>query len=323
MVFHVITIFPGLIRGYFESGILSRALDKGLIKVNVKDLRKDHALNRYGQIDDRIYGSGKGMLFRPEPLAAAIDEIRRDHPESRVVCLTPQGRPFTNRTARELAGEKSVVLIAARYEGVDARIVRTMVDDEISVGDYVLTGGELPALVVMDATARFLDGTLQPGSADEDSFESGLLEHDHYTRPDVFRGLAVPAVLLTGNHAGIRKYRLAESLRKTYFNRPELLREHGPRAETGEPAARDERKRIIKENKALKEYLAALQDVAKEWRDVRRNSEDGKRSGGCGNAAGPDTRAENRTGNQDHRPAGPEQSGKRGAGTADSAVQPE
>jgi len=271
MVFHIITIFPEMIRGYLEYGILSRAMKKDLVQVVVHDLR-EFALNRYGQIDDKIFGSGKGMLFRPEPLAEAIRGILEKEPEAKVIHLTPQGGAFDNKKAKRISKEKSVILIASRYEGIDERIVESLVDEEISVGDYVLTGGELPALAVVDAATRFIDGAIQESSADLESFENGLLEHGHYTRPEEFEGMKVPEVLRKGNHRDIEEYRRYGSLRKTYFNRPELLLDHGPVLDPGSTA--DPVKALKRTNGQLRDYLKEIEKISKEWIYVRRNSED-------------------------------------------------
>lgn len=271
MVFHVITIFPELIKSYLDYGILSRAMKKGLLEVKVHDLR-DNALNKYGQIDDRIFGSGKGMLFRPEPLAKMIRDIKKEEPRVKVVYLTPQGALFDNKKAKALSKEKSVILISSRYEGIDARIVESLVDEEISIGDYVLTGGELPALTVVDAAARFIDGTIKDASAEKESFEDGLLEHDHYTRPEVFEEREVPPVLRKGNHKEIEEYRLYGSLKKTYFSRPELLADHSPSQDAGQ--TKDELKALKRTNSQMRDYLKDMEKISKEWKYVRRNSED-------------------------------------------------
>jgi tRNA (guanine37-N1)-methyltransferase len=271
MVFHIITIFPEMVRGYLEYGILSRAVKKDLVSVVVHDLR-ENALNRYGQIDDRIFGSGKGMLFRPEPLAKMIEGIREKEPDAKVIHLTPQGGAFDNKKAKRISKEKSVILIASRYEGIDERIVESLVNEEISVGDYVLTGGELPALTVVDAATRFIEGSIQEASAYLESFEDGLLEHGHYTRPEEFRGMKVPEILRKGNHKDIGEYRRYGSLKKTYFNRPELLMDHHPALDAGETA--DPVKALKRMNGQLTDYLKDIEKISKEWIYVRRNSED-------------------------------------------------
>ena len=270
MVFHIITIFPELIRSYAEYGVFSRALKKGLVKVVAHDLR-ENALNQYGQIDDRIFGSGKGMLFRPEPLAKMVRNMKKSEPDAKVVYLTPQGGVFDNKKAKALSKEKSVILISSRYEGIDARIVDSLVDEEISVGDYVLTGGELPALTIVDAATRFIEGTIQGASAEYDSFENGLLEHDHYTRPEVFEGMEVPPVLRKGNHKEIEEFRKFGSLKKTFFSRPELLADYELPVSAGK--TKDELKALKRENAQLRDYLKDIQKISKEWRYVRRNSE--------------------------------------------------
>ena len=270
MEFHVVTIFPDMIENYLKAGILGRANRDGLIRVKAHNLR-DFALNRYGQIDDGIFGAGKGMLFRPEPLKGMLSRIKEESPESRVIYLTPQGKPFSNKIARRLSREKSLILLAARYEGIDCRIVETEVDEEISVGDYVLTGGELPALTVMDAVSRFVEGSIKSESADEDSFENGLLEHGHYTQPVNFEGLEVPEILRSGNHEAVEKYRFFESLKKTYFNRPDLLLAFDAPVDAGE--TKNPLKILQRQNEKRRELLIQIEKIAKEWKDGRRNSE--------------------------------------------------
>ncbi len=268
MVFHVITIFPGAVKAYTGFGILSKAVESGAIETKVYDLR-DYAVNKYRKIDKPVFGHGKGMLFEPGPLAKAIRSIRKERPAAKVAYLTPQGRRFDNRLARELAGTGDLILIAARYEGIDARIVEEFADYEISVGDYVLTGGELPALTVIDATARFVEGTVKADSVAEESFEDGLVEYEHWTEPVDFEDRAVPEVLRSGDHKAIAGFRLERSLRKTYFNRPELLRDYPlPVAET---ATADELKILRKRNAQLEKYQLLIQRISKEWRDGRRN----------------------------------------------------
>lgn len=268
MVFHAITIFPEALDAYLKFGILSKAAEKGAIEVKVYDLR-DYAGNKYRKIDKPVYGHGRGMLFEPGPLANLLRSILKDKPQAKVVYLTPQGKKFDNVTAKELSSHEDVVLIAARYEGIDARIVEEFVDYEISVGDYVLTGGELPALTVIDAAARFAEGTVKPESVAEDSFENGLVEYEHWTEPVEFEGRTVPEMLRSGDHKAIAEFRFERSLRKTYFNRPDLLRDLPlPTAESG---STDELKRLRKQNKELDKYKLLIERISKEWRDGRRN----------------------------------------------------
>lgn len=223
MNFTVLTIFPEMFSALLSAGIVKRAVDRGYISVESIDIR-DFAKDAHRTVDDRPYGGGCGMLMKPEPLADAIGEANRRHPEARTILLTPQGRLFDQRVARELAGHSGVVLVCGRYEGIDERIREQFVDDEISIGDYVLTGGEPAALVIIDAVTRLVPGTLGgEASAQEDSFSEGLLEHPHYTRPQSFEGAHVPDVLLSGNHGAIREWRRRTSLLQTLLRRPDLL----------------------------------------------------------------------------------------------------
>ncbi len=270
MIFNVITIFPQLIKNYLEYGVLSRAIKEKLIAAEIYDLR-EYAVNKYGQIDGRIFGSGRGMLFRPEPLDQTINLIKKKHPGSRVIYLSPGGQMFNNRTAKRLAGEESVILVSARYEGIDSRIVRKHVDEELSIGDYVLTGGELPALIVMDSVSRFIEGFIKTESAGNDSFENGLLEHDHFTQPIEFSGMNVPDVLRSGNHKEIGKYRLYNSLKKTYFNRIDLLNGFSFIPDGGKTG--NEIKALRRKNQQLAEFLKNIEKISKEWKDGGRDSE--------------------------------------------------
>lgn len=270
MVFHIITQFPEMIENYLKFGILSRAAGESKIHVETHDPRK-YPVDRYGHIDGRVFGGGKGMLYRPEPLDETIAEIRQTEPETLVVSLTPQGVPLTNRLVRRLAKEKSLTLLSSRYEGIDARVTRQMVDLEVSIGDYVLTGGELPALVLLDAVSRFVEGTIKTESADCDSFENGLLEYEHYTDPLEFRGEEVPEVLRSGNHKDIEAFRRASSLRKTYMNRPDLIRDLETPCQAGETS--HPVRKLQRTNRQRLEYCLELEKIAKEWKYVRRNPE--------------------------------------------------
>jgi tRNA (guanine37-N1)-methyltransferase len=223
MRFDIITIFPEIFRGVFEFGIIRRAVEAGLIQINVHDLR-DHTFDRHRQVDDRPFGGGAGMVMKPEPLFRAVEALTREAGESTVVMLSPQGRLFTQGVAEELAGRERVVLICGRYEGIDERVVSELADDEISIGDYVLSGGEIPAMVVVDAVTRLLPGALGCNeSAEHDSFADGLLDYPHYTRPADFRGLRVPDVLMGGHHGEIEKWRRRKAMEKTLRCRPDLL----------------------------------------------------------------------------------------------------
>jgi len=224
MKIEVVTLFPRMIAGALEFGIVARAIARGLLSVGTEDPRL-HATDVHRSVDDRPYGGGPGMVMMPGPLLAAIRAAHaRLPPGSPRVYLSAQGEPFTQARARELAGLPGLVLLAGRYEGVDERVIELGIDRELSVGDYVLSGGELPALVVIDAVARLLPGALgDERSSAEDSFAAGLLEGPHYTRPEVFEGRSVPAVLLSGDHADIRRWRLAQAVARTATRRPDVL----------------------------------------------------------------------------------------------------
>ncbi len=205
-----------------RESILGRAVERGLVRVAVHNLR-DWAEGRHQVTDDAPYGGGDGMVLKPEPVARALDELRRRSPGARVLLMTPQGKPFRQADARELACESGLIFVCGRYEGFDERI-RPLADAEYSLGDFVLTGGELAAMVMIDAVARLLPEVLgSSGSAETDSFADGLLEYPHYTRPVEFRGMRVPDVLLSGNHAAIARWRRKEQLRRTLQRRPDLL----------------------------------------------------------------------------------------------------
>lgn len=223
MRFDLVTIFPRLCEGPLGEGIVRRAIDRGLVDVRVHDLR-DYTTDRHRSVDDVSYGGGPGMVFKPEPLFRAVDAIRGDGEVDAVILTSPQGRRFTQREAERLAGLRRVVVLCGRYEGVDDRVRSALATEEVSVGDYVLSGGELPALVIVDAVVRLLPGAVgDEASVEVDSFSRGLLDHPHFTRPAEFRGLRVPDVLLSGNHADIRRWRKRESLARTLAWRPDLL----------------------------------------------------------------------------------------------------
>jgi tRNA (guanine37-N1)-methyltransferase len=227
--FDIITIFPEFFRGAFEHGIIRRAQVAGLVEVRAHDLR-GWTEDRHRQVDDRPFGGGDGMVLKPEPIFAAVEGLTGagadgSYPEgTRVVLLSPQGRVLTQGLAAELAQAAHVVLICGRYEGVDERVAETLATDEISIGDYVLSGGEPAAVVVVDAVTRLIPGALgSETSAVNESFSEGLLDYPHYTRPPEFRGMRVPEVLLTGHHAEIARWRAQQALKKTERNRPDLL----------------------------------------------------------------------------------------------------
>ena len=220
----VITIFPGMLEGFLGESMLKRAAKAGAVKFRLVNLR-DFTTDKHRTTDDRPYGGGPGMVMKPEPIFAAVESIRT--PAARVVLMTPQGRPFSQAIARDLARETHLVFVCGHYEGVDERVRTQLATDEISIGDYVLTNGALPAAVVIDAVVRLLPGALgDHESASGDSHYEGLLSPPSFTRPPVFRDLAVPEVLLSGNHARIEAWRLAEAERLTRERRPDLWARH-------------------------------------------------------------------------------------------------
>jgi tRNA (guanine37-N1)-methyltransferase len=225
MIIDILTLFPEMFSGPFNSSILKRAQERGLIKINLVNIR-DFSTNKHRTVDDTPYGGGAGMVIRPEPVFGAIEHITalRGSRPRRVVLMCPQGRPLYHDLAVNLAREEHLVLICGHYEGVDERVRENLVTDEMSIGDYVLTGGELPAMVVVDVVARLIPGVLgESTSAEEESFSKGLLEYPHYTRPRDYRGLVVPDVLLSGHHEKIRRWRRRQSLLRTLASRPEML----------------------------------------------------------------------------------------------------
>jgi tRNA (guanine37-N1)-methyltransferase len=234
--FTVISIFPHIFGSPLEHSILKKAQEKNLLSVDLVDPR-DYAGDRHRMTDDYPYGGGQGMVMKPEPLVAAIEAVRRRSPKARVIMLSPRGAVFTQRSAARLAAEAAIVLVCGRYEGVDER-VKSFVDEELSVGDYTLSGGEPAALVVIDAVSRLIPGVLgNETSAVEDSFSDGLLEYPQYTRPENFRGMRVPEILLSGDHERIRNWRREQSLVLTRERRPDLLAKAG----AGESAPREVR----------------------------------------------------------------------------------
>ncbi|MBV6395896.1 MAG: tRNA (guanine-N(1)-)-methyltransferase [Anaerolineales bacterium] len=223
MQFEVFTLLPEVFPPYLESSILQRARQNGLIETRIHNIR-DWARDKHHTTDDMPYGGGGGMVMKPEPVFDALESVLGPDPDCPVILLTPQGRVFTQAVARELSAHARLGLICGRYEGFDERI-RSLASDEISVGDYVLTGGELPALIVIDAVTRLLPGALgDPTGAQDDSHASGLLEYPHYTRPPEYRGLRVPEILLSGDHAKIEQWRREQSLLRTLQRRPDLLK---------------------------------------------------------------------------------------------------
>jgi tRNA (guanine37-N1)-methyltransferase len=219
----VLTIFPRFFESPLDVSMMRRAREAGLVSIEIHDFRT-YSTDAHQKVDDYPYGGGAGMVLRPEPLAAALEAILPCSDPGRTILLTPQGRRFSQQMAKSWAKEERIILICGHYKGVDERLKHRYVQEEVSIGDYVLTGGELPALVLIDAVVRLIPGVLGDlESAEGDSFFDGLLDHPHYTRPEVFEGLAVPDVLLSGHHEHIRRWRRKEALRKTLADRPDLL----------------------------------------------------------------------------------------------------
>lgn len=223
MQFDVFTLFPETFTVYLQAGILSKAIESGLLTVNLHNIR-DYAHDKHRTTDDTPYGGGGGMVMKPEPLFEAVESVLGADPPCPIILLTPQGRVFDHEVAVELTQHERLALICGRYEGFDERIRAHLATDEISIGDYVLTGGELPALIIIDAVTRLVPGALgDPGGAEDDSHALGLLEYPHYTRPPEFRGWRVPDVLLSGDHARIERWRREQAIRRTLARRPDLL----------------------------------------------------------------------------------------------------
>jgi len=217
----VLTLFPGMFSGPLDESIVKRARESGVLELAIYNLR-DYTHDRHRTVDDKPFGGGAGMLLKPEPIFEAVESLRRD--ETRVILLTPSGRKFDQSIALELAGQQHLLLVCGSYEGFDERVRETMADDEITIGDFVLTNGALPAMVIIDAVTRLLPGALgDEASAQDESFSHGLLEYPQYTRPAEFRGMRVPDVLLSGNHADIAKWRADQARKRTAELRPDLL----------------------------------------------------------------------------------------------------
>ena len=219
----VLSLFPEIINAYFSTSIMAKAVDRGLVHYNSVNIR-DFALDKHKTCDDAPYGGGPGMLMLAEPLGRALEAVCNKN-AARVIYLSPSGRPFNQALAKDLAAEKELILVCGRYEGIDQRIIDRYVDDEISVGDYVLSSGETAALVLIDATYRLVERVITPESLDEESFSRGLLEYPQYTRPEIYDTLKVPDVLLSGHHENIRKWRLEKQVEKTLCYRPDLIRQ--------------------------------------------------------------------------------------------------
>ncbi|RQD74588.1 MAG: tRNA (guanosine(37)-N1)-methyltransferase TrmD [Candidatus Syntrophonatronum acetioxidans] len=219
----IITLFPEMFKGPFDFSIIKRAREEAKVNINLVNLR-EFSRDKHRQVDDYPYGGGKGMVIKPEPVFQAVESLVEKREKTKILLLCPQGHLFNQEKAKELAGEEHLVMICGHYEGVDERVRENLVDEDISIGDYVLTGGEIPAMVVTDALVRLLPGVLSSyESVQEESFYEGLLEYPHYTRPEEFRGLKVPGVLLSGDHGKIRWWRRKQALARTLKKRPELL----------------------------------------------------------------------------------------------------
>jgi tRNA (guanine37-N1)-methyltransferase len=221
----VLTLFPDIINTYLSESILKRAQDKKLLEVKTYNIR-NFASDKHNTVDDYPYGGGPGMVLKPEPLYEAIDFLKKDNEQRRIVLLSPQGKPFNQMIAEEFAREKRrVTFICGRYEGIDERVRIALINDEISIGDYVMTGGELAALVIIDTTTRLIPGAIgDEKSIEDESFSWGLLDYPHYTRPREYRGLKVPDILVSGNHKEILRWRRKEAIKKTLNVRPDLIK---------------------------------------------------------------------------------------------------
>ncbi|MBQ6780757.1 MAG: tRNA (guanosine(37)-N1)-methyltransferase TrmD [Treponema sp.] len=220
MKFTVLTLFPEIPRAFFEASIMAKAVERGIIAYDLVNIR-DFAFDRHRTCDDKPYGGGAGQLLLPEPLGRALDSVKAY--KKHVIYVTPSGKPFTQKKAQELSQKDEIVLVCGRYEGIDQRIIDEYVDDEISIGDYVMSSGEVAATVIIDAVYRLVDDVITHESLDEESYSDGLLEYPQYTRPAVYKGMEVPEVLTNGNHEHIRKWRLKKRLQKTLANRPDLI----------------------------------------------------------------------------------------------------
>ena len=220
----ILTLFPEMFTGPFSISIIKRAIDRKLVSINIHNFR-DCACDRHHTVDDYAYGGGAGMVLKPEPVFEAVESIDKEASGSlSIILLTPQGRPFSQHIARELSGYSQLILICGRYEGVDERVREHLASDEISIGDYILSGGELAAMVVVEAVVRLVPGVLgSEASLLDDSHVNGLLEYPQYTRPAIYRGWSVPEILLSGNHAQIAKWRREQAIQRTRERRPELL----------------------------------------------------------------------------------------------------
>ncbi len=227
MKFSIVTIFPEMVQAYLGASIMKRAIQKGIVEVFVHDLR-DYTTDKHKTVDDYPYGGGVGMVMKPGPFFSIVEERWPRKEDRKIVLLSPKGRLFGQEMALDMSrGQTEIVFLCGRYEAIDERVSEHLADEEISIGDYVLTGGELPALVIIDAVARLVPGVLGDSrSSEEDSFSCGLLDYPHYTRPENFRGMRVPEVLLSGNHREIERWRRKQSLKLTMERRPALAEKH-------------------------------------------------------------------------------------------------
>ena len=224
MKYTVLSLFPEICDVYFASSIMAKAVSRGIVEYRSINIR-DYAFDKHHSCDDAPYGGGPGMLMLAEPLGRALEAaLSGSAKKQRVIYLSPSGRPFSQAMARELAAEEELILLCGRYEGIDQRIIETYVTDEVSVGDYVLSSGEVAALALIDATCRLIEQVITPASLEEESFERGLLEYPQYTRPEIYANLKVPEVLLSGHHENIRRWRLEKRVEKTLALRPDLIR---------------------------------------------------------------------------------------------------
>lgn len=219
MKIDILTIFPEMFEGFVNTSIIKRAIKKEIVEVQIHDIRK-YSTDKHKKVDDYSYGGGRGMVLMPQPIFDAVEDIKTK--DSKVLLMTPQGRKYKQSLAYDLSKEKHIIIICGHYEGFDERI-RTLADAEISIGDYVLTGGELPSMIITDSIVRLLDGVIEQESHLNDSFNNNRLDYPVYTKPENFRGMKVPEVLLSGHHANIKKYRQEEALKKTKERRPDLL----------------------------------------------------------------------------------------------------
>lgn len=219
MKIDILSLFPEMFEGFLNTSIIKRALDDNKVEIKIHDIRK-YSKDPHKKVDDYGYGGGKGMVLMPQPIFDAVDDIKTA--ESKVLLMTPQGKPYKQKKAYDLSQKKHLIIICGHYEGFDERI-RTLADEEISIGDYILTGGELPSMVITDSVVRLLEGVIEKDSHINDSFNNNLLDYPVYTKPVDFRGMKVPDVLLSGHHANIKKYREEEAIKKTKDRRPDLL----------------------------------------------------------------------------------------------------